>query len=109
MLVLLIATALFGAGVKLALFRWALPLVVQHTNLAILLWAIPFVVCCVAMVCSDVSFLVVEVPEVRALLYRRVRCGCLPERNVSIAVSPSGARIFLVTCEPDPTRRHFLN
>jgi hypothetical protein len=42
-LILLVATVLAGAGIKLVLLRWALPLVAEHTNLAILLWAIPFV------------------------------------------------------------------
>jgi hypothetical protein len=55
-LVLLIATVLVGAGVKLVLLRWALPLVVQHTNLAILLWAIPFVVGCQSSLTGDFRF-----------------------------------------------------
>ena len=34
------------------------------------------------LVCSDGSFLVVEVPEVRASVHRRVRCCCLPAKEV---------------------------
>ena len=62
-LVLFIATVLVGAGVKLVLLRWALPLVVQHTNPAILLWAIPFVACFVAWFVAMVRFWLWKCPR----------------------------------------------
>ena len=62
-LVLFIATVLVGAGVKLVLLHWALPLVVRHTNLAILLWAIPFVACFVAWFVAMVRFWLWKCPR----------------------------------------------
>lgn len=62
-LVLFIATVLVGAGVKLVLLHWALPLVVQHANLAILLWAIPFFACFVAWFVAMVRFWLWKCPR----------------------------------------------
>ena len=55
-LVLFIATVFVGAGVRLALLHWAIPLVVEHTKIAILLWTIPLVVCFVAWFLAMVRF-----------------------------------------------------
>ncbi len=71
MLILLIATMLAGARVKIVLLRGALPLVVRHTNFAILAWAIPFLWAIPFVACFVAWF----VAMVRICLWKCPRCG----------------------------------